>query len=103
MSTGAMATLHVEFIRYAAEDCTEELGPVTVTEGYCVALENFPVLSVEPSLVTGACEDASQSPVLSIYGNSDCATGLITTVDVGSVAQCSALNATAESLSLACA
>ncbi|KAL3456256.1 hypothetical protein BJX64DRAFT_294247 [Aspergillus heterothallicus] len=102
LSTGALGAVQATFNRYFSEDCSSALGAATVVEGYCVNLENFPTKSWDASLLSGACEDAAASPVVKIFTDAGCETGLITDATVGAEGQCVDLDATIQSVTLVC-
>ncbi|KAL3487934.1 hypothetical protein BJX62DRAFT_240536 [Aspergillus germanicus] len=102
LSTSALGAVSATFNRYFETGCATALGPATVTEGYCVNVANFPILSWEASIAAGACEDASTSPVLKIFSEPGCETGLISSAVIDAEAQCVEDEVTIQSVTLVC-
>ncbi|KAL2834583.1 hypothetical protein BJY01DRAFT_253076 [Aspergillus pseudoustus] len=101
-STGALGAVQATFNRYFAAECSTALGAVTLVEGYCVNLESFPTLSWDASVTSGACADASASPVVKIFTDPGCETGLVSGNAIGAGAQCVEEDSTIQSVTLVC-
>ncbi|KAL2812756.1 hypothetical protein BJX63DRAFT_432453 [Aspergillus granulosus] len=102
LSTGALGAVQATFNRYFDAGCTTALGAVTVAEGFCVNVGNFPIQSWDAHVASGACEDASTSPVIKFYTDSGCEAGQIGDFAIETEAQCVAQEVTVQSVTLVC-
>jgi hypothetical protein len=102
LSTSALGAVSATFNRYFETGCATALGPVTLVEGYCVNVAGFPILSWGSSGISGACEDASTSPVIKIFSEPGCETGLIGEFAIGEEAQCVEADVTIQSVTIVC-
>ncbi|EAW07057.1 uncharacterized protein ACLA_087630 [Aspergillus clavatus NRRL 1] len=96
------AKLSVAFTTYGGPDCTTFYGTSTLVAGYCVNFENFPEKSYGASATSGACDDASKTPVLKVFADPNCETGLVNTVPVGAEPICISADVTLQSANVAC-
>ncbi|KAJ0417591.1 hypothetical protein BJY00DRAFT_289242 [Aspergillus carlsbadensis] len=102
LSTAALGAVQATFNRYFETGCATGLGAFTVVEGYCGNVESFPVLSWDAYITSGACEDSSTSPVVRIFSEPGCETGLIGSAAIGAEDQCVEVDATIQSVTLVC-
>ncbi|KAE8349777.1 hypothetical protein BDV28DRAFT_163367 [Aspergillus coremiiformis] len=85
---GAMATPLVSYAGYYYENCTgPSITATNIAASYCANVENIPIKSFTASVFSGVCED-SKSPVLNLYTEANCQSGLLKTVGVDSKKQC---------------
>ncbi|KAL3481327.1 hypothetical protein BJX99DRAFT_163608 [Aspergillus californicus] len=103
LSAGSLAAVQGTFTRYFQAECAGSPSTASIFEGYCVNISDFPILSFDAVVTSGACEDATTSPVLSVFSDPGCETGLLTSVDVGSEAECTPVDANVQSLFFECA
>ncbi|KAF4277155.1 hypothetical protein KXW40_006476 [Aspergillus fumigatus] len=96
------ATLFVNFTNYAAEDCAIRYGSSMLVPTYCVNIEDFPIKSYGASVSSGECDDSSTSPVLNVFTEAGCNTGLFNTVALSTEPICINDKTTVLSVSVAC-
>ncbi|KAL2826270.1 hypothetical protein BDW59DRAFT_66223 [Aspergillus cavernicola] len=102
LSTATLAAVQAKFNRYFETGCPSLESAATIVEGYCTNLESFPTISLDAYVTSGECEDPTTSPVLSLFADPGCETGLLLDVAIGAEAQCVEAEITIESLTITC-
>ncbi|KAB8228443.1 hypothetical protein ETB97_009351 [Aspergillus alliaceus] len=102
LSMGVMAIPIVSYAGHFYEGCTgPSITATNVAASYCSNVENFPIKSFTAYVSSGACDNA-KTPVLNVYTEANCGSGLFKTVDVGSEKQCIEADTTIVSLGVEC-
>ncbi|KAL2869130.1 uncharacterized protein BJX67DRAFT_379605 [Aspergillus lucknowensis] len=102
LATSALGAVQVEFNRYFEAGCTTPLGAATVTSGFCVNVEGFPIVGWDAVVTSGACEDSATRPVLKVFAEPGCNTGLESGIAVGAEPRCVEQDITIQSVAVSC-
>ncbi|PWY88282.1 hypothetical protein BO70DRAFT_359727 [Aspergillus heteromorphus CBS 117.55] len=102
----AATTPIISYASYSTANCT---APIITTANVaalaCVNIEDIPINSFSAYVSSGACEDATTSPLLSLYTEAGCVDGtVVESVGLGAETECfQAQGVTVVSLGVECA
>ncbi|RAL03903.1 uncharacterized protein BO80DRAFT_462571 [Aspergillus ibericus CBS 121593] len=104
LPTLALSNPLISYAGYYYTNCTSpSVTAANVAASYCVNVEDIPIKSFTAYVFSGACADASTTPVLHTYTESGCAAdSLFETVDVDEEKQCFEADVTLVSLGVEC-